>query len=629
MKLAVRLGLAALGAALLIAGTASGAATPRIVPEGGSTYPQRSFVLSLPVPRQVSLSDVRVTESGRPVSGLSVVRQGEANSRSAVVIAIDESLTMRGKPIASAFAAARHLADNANPNESVAVISFNSKVKVVQPFTTSSTEVASSLSHTPVLGFGTKNYEALQQGLALIQAAKVPTGSIIILTDGQSVGSKVAPAKVLHALDAAHVRVFTVGLYSPAFKPDVLQKMASATGGDNVEATTSSKIGPIVSEFAKQLSGEYLISYQSRADFGSNVAVKVTVKGFPGAATSHYTAPKLHVTAAPPYKPTGFDSFVQSRNTELGVILVFALLLGGAIIAVARTQNDPLVSRVGDFVSVQRPKDEEVPPSGSFAYAAFLTRAGASALDRGWYQRMTTSLDLAGIQAGPSQVIVLTALFGALAGLLVFTLIGPVGFVVAFAAPFIVRSVVIRRIASRRRKFAEQLPDNLDVLTSSLRAGHSLVGALTVVAADAPEPSKSEFQRVLAEEQLVVLLEDAFQIAVERMESDDLDQVALIARLQREMGANAAEVLDRVVETVRGRMELRRLIRTLTAQGRMSRWLLTGLPIALGGVLTLVSAGYMKPLFHGTVGISLLVAAAVMVALGSWMIGRIVDIRIG
>ncbi len=388
MKHAFRLGLAALGAALLIAGTASAAATPRIVPEGGSIYPQRSYVLSLPVARQVSPSDVRVTESGRPVSDLTVVQQGEAKSRSAVVIEIDESLTMHGKPIASALAAARHLADNANPDESVAIVSFNSKVKVVQPFTTSSSEVDKTLSHIPKLGFGTKNYEALQQGLKLIKAAGVPTGSIIILTDGQSVGSTAKPSVVLHALAAAHVRVFTVGLFSPAFQPAVLQKMASATGGDYVEATSSSKIVPIVAEFARQLSGEYLISYKSQADFGSDVAVKVTVKGFPGAATSHYTAPKLHVVPAPPYKPTGFDSFIQSGDTEIGVIVVFALLIGSAIVAIARTPQDPLVSRVGDFVSVQRPKEDEVPASGSFAYAAFLSRAGASAVDRGWYQRM-------------------------------------------------------------------------------------------------------------------------------------------------------------------------------------------------------------------------------------------------
>jgi tight adherence protein B len=627
MKLGVRVGLAVMALALT-AGTAAAANSPRIVPAGGSTYPQRSFVLSLPVPRQVSRSDVKVTESGRPVGDLTVARQGEANSRSAVVIEIDESLTMKGKPIADAFAAARHFAESANPDESVAVVSFNSKVKVVQPFTTDAGAVDRSLSRIPTLGFGTKNYEALQEGQALIKAAKVPTGSIIVLTDGQSVGSKVNPAKVLGSLAAAHVRVFTVGLFSPAFRPDVLQRMASSTGGDYVEATSASKIGPILAEFGRQLSGEYLISYTSHADFGSNVAVKVTVKGFPGAGTSHYVAPKLHVAPAPPYKATGFNKFVQSKSAEIGLIVLFGLCLGVAIIAIARTPKDPLVSRVGDFVSIQRPNDDDVAPSGSFAYAAFLSRAGASAVDRGWIQRMSANLELADIQAGPSQVIFLTAVVTVLVGLLLYAIVGPLGLALGLATPFVLRALVLRKIARKRRAFQEQLPDNLDVLTSSLRAGHSLVGALTVVAADAPEPSKSEFQRVLAEEQLGVLLEDAFQIAVDRMQSDDLDQVALIARLQREMGANAAEVLDRVVETVRARMELRRLIRTLTAQGRMSRWLLTGLPLALAGILTLVSSGYMAPLFHGAVGITLLIIAGTAVALGSWIIGRIVDIRI-
>ncbi len=627
MSFGVRVGLAALASALIV-GSASAASAPRIVPAGGSTYPKRAFVLSLPIPRQVSRGDVKVTESGRPVSNLTVVRQGEASSRSAVVIEIDESLTMHGKPIASAFAAARHFAESASPDESVAVVSFNSKVKVVQPFTTSAAAVDRSLSRIPALGFGTKNYEALQKGLALIQAAKVPTGSIIVLTDGQSVGSKVKPSTVLHALAKAHVRVFSVGLFSPAFKPVVLQKMASATGGDYVEAASSRNIGPILAEFGRELSSEYLVSYTSHADFGTNVAVKMTVKGFAGAATAHYEAPKLHVTPAPPYMPTGFDKFVQARSTEIGVIVLFGLFLGAAIISVARTPSDPLVSRVGDFVSVQRATSEEVPASGSFAYAAFLSRAGANAVDRGWYQRMAATLELAGVQAGPSQVIVLTLLVMVFVALLLYSIIGPPAAIAVLAVPLALRSLLLKRIASKRRAFSEQLPDNLDVLTSSLRAGHSLVGALTVVAEDAPEPSKSEFQRVLAEEQLGVLLEDAFQIAVERMQSDDLDQVALIARLQREMGANAAEVLERVVDTVRARMELRRLIRTLTAQGRMSRWLLTGLPVALGAVLTLLSRGYMHPLFHSGTGLAMLIGAAGMVTLGSWIIGKIVDIRI-
>ena len=148
------------------------------------------------------------------------------------------------------------------------------------------------------------------------------------------------------------------------------------------------------------------------------------------------------------------------------------------------------------------------------------------------------------------------------------------------------------------------------------------------MADDAVEPAKSEFRRVLAEEQFGVQLEDAFQVVVERMENKDLDQVALVARLQREVGSNSAEVLDRVVETVRGRMELRRLVRTLTAQGRLSRWVLTALPVGLALILAIVGPSYMHPLFHTSIGQLLLVAAGVMIALGSYIIKRIVDIKI-
>ena len=194
--------------------------------------------------------------------------------------------------------------------------------------------------------------------------------------------------------------------------------------------------------------------------------------------------------------------------------------------------------------------------------------------------------------------------------------------------PFGVRAWILNKVTRKRRAFAEQLPDNLDVLASALRAGHSLVGALDRRRRRRDRAVEGEFRRVLAEEQFGVHLEDALQIAVERMDNQDLDQVALVARLQREVGSNSAEVLDRVIETVRGRMELRRLVRTLTAQGRLSRWILTALPVALALILIVIGHNYMKPLYTETLGQALLVVATLMVILGSWMIGKIVDIRI-
>ena len=119
------------------------------------------------------------------------------------------------------------------------------------------------------------------------------------------------------------------------------------------------------------------------------------------------------------------------------------------------------------------------------------------------------------------------------------------------------RFIVKSRVNKKRKAFREQLPDNLDVLAGALRAGHSLVGAMNVMLEGAAEPFKSEFRRVLQDEQLGVPLDDALMVMSRRMDNLDVEQVAIVTRLQREAGGNTAEVLDRVVDNIRGRMELR------------------------------------------------------------------------
>ena len=194
--------------------------------------------------------------------------------------------------------------------------------------------------------------------------------------------------------------------------------------------------------------------------------------------------------------------------------------------------------------------------------------------------------------------------------------------------PVAVRSLIYRKLERRRKQFAEQLPDNLQVLASALRAGHSFVGALSVVVDDAAEPSRGEFRRIVADEQLGVPLEDAIRAVVQRMENQDFEQVALVASLQRQTGGSMAEVLERVTETIRERFELRRMVQTLTAAGpdvAMDRLRAAGRP-ARGDHRP--QPGYTAPLFTSTGGRLALLFAAVMVAAGSYVIQRIVDIKV-
>lgn len=194
--------------------------------------------------------------------------------------------------------------------------------------------------------------------------------------------------------------------------------------------------------------------------------------------------------------------------------------------------------------------------------------------------------------------------------------------------PVIGRVLISVRADRQRFAFATQLPDNLQVLASALRAGHSLVGALAIMTEDAAEPSRSEFRRLVGEERVGVPVDESLAEISRRMQSREVMQIALVTIVQQQTGGNTAEILDQVAANVRGRFELRRLVRTLTAQGRVSRWVVTALPIGLFLLIYAINPSYTSPLLHTTLGQVLMVLSAGMTVLGSFAISKIVNIEI-
>jgi tight adherence protein B len=184
------------------------------------------------------------------------------------------------------------------------------------------------------------------------------------------------------------------------------------------------------------------------------------------------------------------------------------------------------------------------------------------------------------------------------------------------------------RAKRRRALFADQLPDNLQIIASAMRTGQSFVGSLALLSEEASEPSRTEFRRVVADEQLGMALDKALDALTVRMHNRDLDQLAVVATIQRETGGNAAEAIDRIVETVRAKEAVRRMVAALTAQGRMVRWVLTALPVGLLLVLSAVNPDYMSPLYNEGWGRALLALGATLVTVGSLWIKRIVEIEI-
>jgi tight adherence protein B len=246
----------------------------------------------------------------------------------------------------------------------------------------------------------------------------------------------------------------------------------------------------------------------------------------------------------------------------------------------------------------------------------------------GWWAQLERDLELARMTVTPRRVVGMSLAGTFVIALTAFVLSAPLFALFGLTTPLVARMVVRRKLKAVRDDFAEQFPGSLQVLASALRAGHSFNGALGVVVDNAAEPARSELGRVLQDDRLGVLPEDAIRRLARRMANRDIEQVALLAELQRTSGGNSAEILDTVVGTIRERAEIRRLVRTLTAQGRMARWILTALPFFLTAFLWLFHPDVMKQFFTSGGGQVSLVLAATMVAAGSILIQRIVDIDV-
>jgi tight adherence protein B len=246
-----------------------------------------------------------------------------------------------------------------------------------------------------------------------------------------------------------------------------------------------------------------------------------------------------------------------------------------------------------------------------------------------WWQTFERDVELGGFNLSPMSIAGWTVIAGILASLVFALLVQSLwGLLVGLLAPVITRLVVKIRVSRKRAAFAEQLPDNLDVLAGSLRAGHSLVGAMAVMMDGAAEPSKTEFRRVLQDEQLGVPIDQALTVMMHRMENKEVEQVAIVTRLSREAGGNTAEVLDRVAENIRAKMEIRRLIRVLTAQGRLAMWVLMAMPLVLTGFILMLNPSHLDPLFDRTVGNFFLVVWFAAMIAGYFAIRKIVRIEL-
>jgi tight adherence protein B len=183
------------------------------------------------------------------------------------------------------------------------------------------------------------------------------------------------------------------------------------------------------------------------------------------------------------------------------------------------------------------------------------------------------------------------------------------------------------KMRKRLKAFEDELPDLLITIAASLKAGHSFKQGLQAVVDVGHRPANKEFKRVLTEASLGRPMDDALQEMAERMASKNFEFAITAVTIQRQVGGSLATLFDMVADTVRQRQQFTRKIRALTAMGRMSAYTLIGIPFFIAGIITLVNAGYMHPLYYTHTGHVLIVIGLVMMGVGSLILKKIVSFR--
>ena len=306
------------------------------------------------------------------------------------------------------------------------------------------------------------------------------------------------------------------------------------------------------------------------------------------------------------------------------------LIAVGASAVVVGVGVAAYVAAAPDRVRIPRERRRPAAEDGDSALAG-AAEAATSLFGRLMHRRsgsLAAKLDLAGVSMRPQDFGFLIAVASIVLMAVVLLLGGGfLGLLVAALAPLGAVVFLNIRTAGRRKAFADQLDGTLQLMSSSLRAGHSMMQALASVAKESEEPSATELSRVVNETRVGRPVVAALEEAADRMDSDDFRWAVQAIAINREVGGSLAEVLDGVAGTIRERGQIRRHVAALSAEGRLSAVILILLPFLVGGFLLLTNPGYLAPFVENPIGIVLIVVGVMMLLIGGFWLKKCVEIK--
>jgi tight adherence protein B len=492
------------------------------------------------------------------------------------------------------------------------------------------------------VGAGTAMWDGIVRAAHLFDDSTLQP-NLIVFSDGQDADSSATQETAQAAAESVGATLFAVGVENSGF--DDLADVAASTGGASAIAADPSGVGALFEDVQQTLRKQYVTTFASELEGGG--AVPITLSVGSASDTKEYTPGSNQAGAASlepvtVEEPPGPGFLRTSLGLFLGLAFVAVAGVGIAwAVATAFFGGEPTLhqalSPYSDGYVAQSEFDVDDDDDGrgaQLAQTSILQRAveatGEFAEQRGFLTNVESLLERANLPLRPAEalffyaagVVLVLVLLVALADSLLAALIGVV--IVALIPP-----AILTYLANRRRKqFEALLPDTLQLLASTLRAGYSLMQGVEAVSQEVSEPMGRELRRVVTEARLGRPLEEALDGVADRMNSGDFAWATMAIRIQREVGGNLAELLVTVAETMTERERLRRDVNALTAEGKISAIVLGLLPVGLGLFIYTANPGYMDPLFDETIGKIMLGGSILLAGFGFYWMKKMIEIDI-
>jgi tight adherence protein B len=632
--------LAAAAALLLTAGPALAA------PETGETSIAHveadddgvQILVSLPPDVDVDLEGVTVEIDGADAASTAALASTTDVQRTAI-LTIDTSNSMKGERFEAAQNAALNFLDTAPEDVQVGIVTFDSTVdEALAP--TLDRDAARDVIDNLELGPQTHLYDGIVAATKL--AGEDGQRSLLVLSDGADRGSKATLDDATKTVADAEVLVDVVALEQTGEAMAALEDIADAGQGQVIDADPAALKAAFAAE-ADVLARQVLVTAQvpdSVTAEEATVLVKLPSDTGTVSASAFSTVrpEQAEEAAAEQFVIPAADSggFVVPTTWMYGAVAAIGVGLLALLMMFVPRRSGPLTAEETAATYTARTtgkrsaKRAKVEPDAALAGAKDAA-AAVLAANRGFEAKVATRLEQAGSPFKPAEWLLIHAGIFIGAGAVGLLVGGGSLFLglVFLAAGAVVPWFWLGWKKSRRRKaFDGSLPDTLQLISGSLAAGLSLAQAVDTVVREGQDPIAGEFRRALVETRLGVGLEDALESVGQRFDSKDFAWVVMAIRIQRQVGGNLAELLDSVAATMREREYMRRQVAALAAEGKLSAWVLGGLPPAFLLYLLLTNRKYVMPLFTEPMGWMMLLGGSVLLGVGVFWMSRLVKVEV-